>query len=141
VGLLLTAGLGGLQLLDPDTTAKVQHWTTAIATGSDRRLVQHLLSYALGLPPGRLEILALGAFMYAGLFATEGVGLWLGFRWAEYLTVVATASFVPIELYEVLQHFTLLRVGALALNIAVAVYLGYRLRQAPSQPGLAPMEV
>jgi uncharacterized membrane protein (DUF2068 family) len=109
----------------------VQHWATAIATSSDRRFVQHLLARAVGVSPGRLEVLALGAFLYAALFATEGVGLWLGLRWAEYLTAVATASFVPIELFEVLQRFTLLRVGALVLNIAVAAYLIYRLRRRP----------
>lgn len=127
--LLIAVGLGALQLLDPDSTARVQRWTTAIATSSDRRLVQHLLAYAIGLSPGRLEVLALGAFLYAALFATEGVGLWLGLRWAEYLTAVATASFVPIELFELLQRFTLPRVGALVLNVAVAAYLVYRLRR------------
>lgn len=131
VALLLAVGLGALQLLDPDTTARVQRWTTAIATSSDRRFVQHLLALSLGLSPGRLEVLALGAFLYAALFATEGIGLWLGLRWAEYLTAVATASFVPIELFEVLQRLTLLRVAALVLNIAVAAYLIWRLRRRP----------
>jgi uncharacterized membrane protein (DUF2068 family) len=129
VALLLAVGLGALQLLDADTTARVQRWTSAVATSSDRRFIQHLLARAVGLSPGRLEVLALGAFLYAALFTTEGVGLWLGRRWAEYLTVVATSSFVPIELFEVVQRFTPLRMGALLLNIAVAAYLVYRLRQ------------
>jgi uncharacterized membrane protein (DUF2068 family) len=132
VVLLIAVGLGALQLLDPDITARAQRWTSAIATSWDRRFVQHLLAHAVGLSPGRLEVLALGAFLYAALFATEGVGLWLGLRWAEYLTAVATASFVPIELFEVLQRFTLLRVGALVLNVAAAAYLVYRLRRAPN---------
>jgi uncharacterized membrane protein (DUF2068 family) len=129
--LLIAVGIGALQLLDPDITARAERWTSAIATSSDRRFVQHLLAHVLGLSPGRLEVLALGAFLYAALFAIEGAGLWLGLRWAEYLTAGATASFVPIELFEVLQRFTLLRVGALVLNVAVAAYLVYRLRQPP----------
>lgn len=129
VTLLLVVGFGALHLLDPDVTVRAQRWTSAVAASSDRRLVQHVLAYALGLSPGRLEVLALGAFLYSALFATEGIGLWLGRRWAEYLTAVATASFVPIELFEVLQHVSLLRLGALALNVAAAAYLVYRLRQ------------
>jgi uncharacterized membrane protein (DUF2068 family) len=78
-------------------------------------------------------VLALGAFLYAVLFATEGLGLWLGLRWAEYLTVVATASFVPIEIFEILQRLDLLRVGALVMNLAVVGYLVYRLRRASSE--------
>jgi uncharacterized membrane protein (DUF2068 family) len=129
VVLLIAVGLGALQFLDPDITIRAQRWTSAVATSSDRRFVQHLLANVLGLSPGRLEVLALGAFLYSALFATEGVGLWLGLRWAEYLTVVATASFVPIELFEVLQRASLLRVAALVLNVAVAAYLVYRLRR------------
>jgi uncharacterized membrane protein (DUF2068 family) len=129
VALLIAVGLGALQLLDPDITIRAQRWTSAVATSSDRHFVQHLLAHALGLSPGRLEVLALGAFLYSALFATEGIGLWLGRRWAEYLTAVATASFVPIELFEVLQRLSLPRVGALALNVAVAVYLVYRLHR------------
>jgi uncharacterized membrane protein (DUF2068 family) len=131
--LLIAVGLGALQLLDSENAARAQRWATALATSSDRRFVQHLLARAMGLSPGRLEVLALGAFLYAGLFTTEGLGLWLGLRWAEYLTVVATASFVPIEIFEILQRLDLLRMGALVMNLAVVVYLVYRLRRASSE--------
>jgi uncharacterized membrane protein (DUF2068 family) len=128
--LLIGVGLGALQLLDSDTAARAQRWTTALATSSDRRFVQQLLAQAMGLSPSRLEVVALGAFLYAGLFTTEGVGLWRGLRWAEYLTVVATASFVPIELFEIVQRPDLLRLGALGLNLALVAYLIYRLWRA-----------
>jgi uncharacterized membrane protein (DUF2068 family) len=139
--LLIAVGLGALRLLDPDTAARAQHWATALATSSDWRFIQHLLARIVGVSPGRLEDLALGAFLYAGLFATEGLGLWLGLRWAEYLTVVETASFVPIEIFEVLQRLDPLRVGALVLNIAVVAYLAYRLRRHPNDQRPAPYPV
>jgi uncharacterized membrane protein (DUF2068 family) len=129
--LLIAVGLGALKLLDPAIVARAQSWGAALAASSDRQLVQHLLARAAGLPPGRLEVLAIGAFLYAGLFTTEGVGLWLARRWAEYLTLVATASFVPIEAFEVTRRLSLPRIGALVLNLGVVVYLGYRLRHRP----------
>jgi uncharacterized membrane protein (DUF2068 family) len=125
--LLIAVCLGALQLLRPDVAASAQRWATAFATSSDRSLLQHLLARAAGLSPGRLELVALGAFLYAGLFTTEGVGLWLGRRWAEYLTVVATASFLPIEIFELVQRLTPPRVTALILNLLVVAYLIYRL--------------
>jgi uncharacterized membrane protein (DUF2068 family) len=127
--LLIAVCLGALQLLNPDIAARAQDWATAFATSSDRRLLQHLLARVAGLSPARLELVALGAFLYAGLFTTEGVGLWLGRRWAEYLTVVATASFLPIEILEVVWHLTVPRVTALMLNLLVVAYLMFRLRR------------
>jgi uncharacterized membrane protein (DUF2068 family) len=134
--LLIAVALGAARLLDPDVAARAQRWATAFATSSDRRFVQEVLAQAVGLSPARLELVALGAFLYAGLFTTEGGGLWLGRRWAEYLTVVATASFLPIEIFEILHRPTLPRVSALMLNLLVVAYLIYRLRrsQLPTEP-------
>ncbi len=75
-----------------------------------------------------INVLAIGAIAYALLEGTEGVGLAMRRRWAEYLTVIATSILIPYEVYEVFSHVTLFRVGALLLNIAVVGYLAYRKR-------------
>jgi uncharacterized membrane protein (DUF2068 family) len=75
-----------------------------------------------------VTLLALSAIAYAALEATEGVGLAMRRRWAEYLTVIATGILIPYEAYEVIRHPTLFKVGALALNLAVVGYLSYRKR-------------
>jgi uncharacterized membrane protein (DUF2068 family) len=73
-------------------------------------------------------VIAIGAILYALLEGTEGVGLAMRRRWAEYLTVLATSVLIPFEAYEVFRHATLFRVGALLLNLAVVGYLTYRKR-------------
>ena len=73
-------------------------------------------------------VLAIGAVAYALLEGTEGVGLAMRRRWAEYLTVIATGALIPYEAYEVIHKVTLFRVGALLLNLAVVGYLAYRKR-------------
>ena len=75
-----------------------------------------------------ITLLGLSAILYAALEATEGIGLAMRRRWAEYLTVIATGILIPYEFYEVLRRPTLFKVGALALNIAVVGYLAYRKR-------------
>ena len=75
-----------------------------------------------------ITIIAVAGILYAGLEATEGVGLAMRRRWAEYLTVIATGILIPYEAYEVVLHATLFKVGALLLNLAVVGYLGYRKR-------------
>ncbi len=75
-----------------------------------------------------VTVLAIGAIAYALLEGTEGVGLAMRRRWAEYLTVIATGVLIPYEAYEVIHKVTLFKVGALLLNVAVVGYLAYRKR-------------
>ena len=75
-----------------------------------------------------MTLLAIGAFAYALLEGTEGIGLAMRRRWAEYLTVIATGILIPYEAYEVIHKITLFKVGALLLNVAVVGYLAYRKR-------------
>jgi uncharacterized membrane protein (DUF2068 family) len=75
-----------------------------------------------------VSVLAIAAIAYALLEGTEGVGLAMRRRWAEYLTVIATGILIPYEAYEVIHHVTLFKVGALALNLAVVGYLAYSKR-------------
>jgi uncharacterized membrane protein (DUF2068 family) len=73
---------------------------------------------------GTTLVVVAGALAAYGLIElVEGVGLWLLKRWAEYFTVVATAAFLPLEIYELTEKITWLRVGALVLNVAAVIYL------------------
>src|SRR2546423_4524915 len=75
-----------------------------------------------------ISVIAVSAIAYAALEATEGVGLAMRRRWAEYLTVIATGILIPYEAYEVVTRPTLFKVGALLLNVGVVGYLAYRKR-------------
>ena len=67
-------------------------------------------------------------FAYALVEGTEGIGLAMRRRWAEYLIVVATGLLIPYEVWEVIHKVTIFRVGGLLLNVAIVVYLAYRKR-------------
>ena len=60
---------------------------------------------------------------YALLQLAEGIGLWSLKRWGEYVAVVGTSIFIPLEVYELTKHITYLKVTALAINVALVVYL------------------
>jgi len=70
-----------------------------------------------------LYLLASGAAGYAALEGAEAVGLWFQRRWAEYLTFVANFLFLPYESYELTRSITVLKVGAITVNVAIVVYL------------------
>lgn len=66
---------------------------------------------------------------YAGMLLVQGIGLWLEFTWAAYLTVVSTSLLLPFELYEVIEQVSILRVGVLLLNLVIVLYLISQLRR------------
>jgi uncharacterized membrane protein (DUF2068 family) len=70
--------------------------------------------------------IAVGAMLYGVLEAVEAVGLILRRRWAEYLVLLATVAFLPLEIDELLRKPSLLKAVAVVVNIAVAVYLIWR---------------
>jgi uncharacterized membrane protein (DUF2068 family) len=76
----------------------------------------------------QLEEISAGTFVYAGLFSVEGVGLLLRKRWAEYFTGIATASLIPMELYELAKHPSVAKLGVISVNVAIVWYLIARLR-------------
>ncbi len=95
--------------------------------------LQKILGKAGQLRSDQVPLFSGITFVYASLFLTEGVGLWLLKRWAEYFTAIVTASFIPLEIYELVRHVSILKLGILLLNAAIVVYLVIRLRKtAPS---------
>lgn len=121
---LLVAGEKGL------LTSWAQYAQDQLNLGADDGVIAQLLLRLLLLIGtfSHVTILAIGAILYALLEGTEGIGLAMRRRWAEYLTVIATGILIPYEAYEVIHHVTLFKVGALLLNLAVVGYLAYRKR-------------
>ena len=76
----------------------------------------------------RLIVTGLALSAYAVVEGAEAVGLWLTQRWAEYLTLLATAALLPLEIYELAVRVSPLKIIALIVNVAVVVYLLYAKR-------------
>jgi len=71
-----------------------------------------------------LTLLAIGLALYALIELVESIGLWQGRRWGEYFAMVATSIFLPLEVWDLTRgHITWLKVGALAINLLLVIYL------------------
>jgi uncharacterized membrane protein (DUF2068 family) len=70
-----------------------------------------------------LHTVAVLMVAYAAIEIVEGFGLWWAKRWAEYLTVVATAAFLPLEVYELTEKVSYFKIGTLALNALAVLYI------------------
>lgn len=96
--------------------------------GSEHPLLNKELRRLLDLSTGTITTLIVVAAIYMILEGVEAVGLWRERRWAEYLTVIATAGLLPLEIYELSERITVLRIGALVINLAIVIYLVVRKR-------------
>ncbi|MDQ6790893.1 MAG: DUF2127 domain-containing protein [Candidatus Dormibacteraeota bacterium] len=92
------------------------------------RLVGSVLDRAAGVPNGHLLALAVAGLLYGGLEALEGFGLLLRRRWAEYLVLVATVAFIPVEIEELATRPSVFKAVALLANLLIVGYLIWRKR-------------
>jgi uncharacterized membrane protein (DUF2068 family) len=92
------------------------------------RVVDWLLDRAGSVSPHMLFLLGWTAFLYAALFAAEGIGLYLRKHWAEYLVVIVTGSLLPLEIYELYIHAVWWKFVAVVGNLLIVTYLIHRLR-------------
>jgi uncharacterized membrane protein (DUF2068 family) len=121
--LLLAVGLGVATLLHKDVAATVTHWANVLWIGRENRYVQELLRELAAIDTGKLRIAEISTFSYSALLLTEGTGLLLQKRWAKYLAVIVTASFIPFEIFTIVGRFAVPRMTVLIINIAVVWYL------------------
>ncbi len=82
--LLIAVGIGALRLLHKDLAQTVEHWVDVLRDDPDNRFIHELLTRAFSISPKQLKAASIGTFIYAGLLLTEGTGLLLRKRWAEY---------------------------------------------------------
>ena len=126
---LLALGIGALKLLHKDVETIVVHWINMFQVDPHSHYLQLLLEKLSILDDRRLKELSVGTFIYSAIFLTEGTGLAFRKSWAEYLTIITTASLLPLEVYELTKHASIGKVVALIINLAVVVYLVLEIRR------------
>jgi uncharacterized membrane protein (DUF2068 family) len=121
--LLLILGIGALKLLHKDLVDVVTRFIIDIGRDPEGHFANLILDKVALIDPHRLKQISIAIFAGATLHLIEGVGLVLRKTWAEYVTLILTASFLPWEVIEIIRHTTSIKVGLLLLNLAVVIYL------------------
>jgi uncharacterized membrane protein (DUF2068 family) len=121
--LFIAMGVGAFHLLHKDIGDMLEKLAYHLRFNPESRLINFLLVKSSILDERLLKRIVEVFFIYAGLDLVEGIGLYLEKTWAEYLTLTITASFLPWEVFEIFRKLTLIRVGLLAVNVLVFLYL------------------
>ena len=125
---LLVLGIGLLHLVHRDVAAVVTHWIELFRLDPDNEHIHRILSRIFRVTPRQLKELSAGTFIYASILLTEGIGLLMRKHWAEYLTLISTGLFVPLEVYELVRHFTVTKLIVTIVNVLIVWYLVARVR-------------
>src|SRR6266436_8318413 len=126
--LLLALAYGEVRLRDASLAAKLVTWASARPLGLEHDVATRFLEWFSGLSASRLHALRIVTLAYAAIFATEGVGLWMQKRWAEWLTVIITASLIPLEVWELIFRPNIGKAAVLVGNTVIVVYLAWHVR-------------
>jgi uncharacterized membrane protein (DUF2068 family) len=126
---LLVLAIGALKLLHKDVAAEVAQWIDILRVDPHNHYIQEALAKLGMVDDRKLKALSVGTLFYSGLYLTEGIGLSLRKRWAEYVTIISTASLLPLEIYEIVKQVSAPKIVVLLANIAVLVYLVIEVRR------------
>lgn len=96
-----------------------QHYGYDLDNSSVVTTIRKLFTYK----HSSLDLAAAALALYAVIELIEAIGLWLAKRWGEYFAAVATALFLPIEVYELTEHATKFKIATFALNVLAVIYL------------------
>ncbi len=118
--------VAGICVLRGDAPHSIRHVAAMLRIDPHNHIVQGAITELTNVSPARLRQLGAGSFVYAALFLTEGLGLWFRKNWAEWMTLVITASFVPLEVWEAVIRPGAGRFAILTLNVVAVIYLAIR---------------
>jgi uncharacterized membrane protein (DUF2068 family) len=121
--LFFAMGVGVFRLLHKDIGDVLENLAYHLRFNPESKLINFLLVKSSILDYRLLKRIVEVFFIYASLDLVEGIGLYLEKTWAEYLTLIITASFLPWEVYEIFHRLTLVRFSILTVNAVVLVYL------------------
>jgi uncharacterized membrane protein (DUF2068 family) len=126
---LLAVGIGALKLLHKDVAAETERWIELLRVDPHNHYIHRVLEKLSILDARKLKELSVGTFFYSALYLTEGIGLALRKRWAEYFTIVSTSLFIPLEVYELAKHPSLAKGILVLANAGIVAYLVVELRR------------
>jgi uncharacterized membrane protein (DUF2068 family) len=122
--LLILTSYGLRKLLNPDIVARLNSWTASLTDGFMRNTLIRALHWLNDLGTAKLDMVIAVSLSYTVLVIMEGLGLWFRQVWGEWLTLVATASLVPFELWDLTRSKHKAEVLlALAVNLIIVGYL------------------
>lgn len=127
--LFFAIGIGAIRLVHKDIVDVFTRAVLDLRFDPEGRFISMMLDKLSLVNDHRLRQISAAVFAYSALSTVEGLGLMFERTWAEYLTLVLTASFLPWEFFEIAHRITGFKIGLVSINLAMVGYLAYHVRK------------
>ena len=121
--LLLTIALGFYKLAGQDLQEEFDTFLRVINLDPEKKFFSQIGVWLDTLTANNVRWFATGTLLYSLFSFVEGIGLISRVSWAGWLAIGESAFFIPIEVYEMMHHFTKFVFVILILNILIVWYL------------------
>jgi uncharacterized membrane protein (DUF2068 family) len=112
-----------------DWYSETIHFAEKLGLNPNSNWIRKIVEKVRHIRSSQYVVFGVAALSYAALEGTEAYGLWRRRRWGEWLTVIATSLLLIPEVWELTKGASLLKVGALIVNLLIVAYLLWRLRR------------
>jgi uncharacterized membrane protein (DUF2068 family) len=120
---VLLVGFGLMSLVHHDVERFVVGIVRHIHLNPASHYPRIFIQAAASATDARLWFLSLAALLYAAVRFIEAYGLWYQRHWAEVFAVVTGAIYLPVEIYELVERVSSVRIVIFAANSLIVAYL------------------
>jgi uncharacterized membrane protein (DUF2068 family) len=120
---VIIAGFGFMALVHRDVQAVAENIVRHLHINPARHFPHIFLDAAAAASDARLWAMALAALFYAVIRFAEAYGLWREQAWAEWFGIISGSLYLPVEIYELTLHVSVIKVSILLVNLVVVGWL------------------
>jgi uncharacterized membrane protein (DUF2068 family) len=121
--LFLSLAIMAYALSDNDLPVEYRHMLHWLRLNPERKFFSDLAVQVGKLTEANVLWVAAGTLVYSLFSLVEGVGLIFRVSWAGWMAIGESAFFIPIEVYELVHHFSNTVFVILIINIVIVWYL------------------
>lgn len=121
--LFLSMALVAYTLSDNDLPAEYRHLLHYLRLNPEKKFFSELAVRVGTITEANVLWVAAGTAVYSLFSLVEGVGLMFRVRWAGYMAIGESAFFIPIEMFDLVHHYSATVFIIMILNVLIVWYL------------------
>lgn len=122
-------GFGLLSFMGKEDQSFAEQFFVRMHFDPANRYLREIIRMLAEASDTRLILLTCFTTVYAAIRFAEAYGLWHARRWAEWFAALSGGIYIPVEIYELMQRVTWLRIAALLLNLVIVAYMVWLLSE------------
>ena len=127
--LVLLAGFGLLSFRHRNTQQFAEELVGHLHLDPVSRYPHIFIELSRNVSNAQLWMAAGLAFTYAAIRMAEAYGLWYQRRWAEWFAAASGGIYLPLEIYELFNGVSWIKLGTFLINVTIVAYMIYMLRR------------